>query len=169
MTLSDRVAKWRVRWHQRVAVRRWDDASEAPFAIEISGGAAGPDTSNSALVVELDFRTVEGTHHIGMRGAVKIDDEHFLAIVDAEIRASVDGVPPTEDELVDFAQGWGHDYLMGYLRVGLTDSAAQVGIQNVTLPPSYMTKPNREAAAGLVADARERAAAAEADESDSRA
>ncbi|MCV7230402.1 hypothetical protein [Mycolicibacterium komossense] len=111
------------------------------------------------MAVELDVSTVDGIHHIEMRGAIKIDDDHLLAIIDAEIRASADGEPMTDDDLIDFAQGWGHDFLMGYLRVGLADSAAQVGIPNVTLPPSYVTQPTRESAAELVTGARERAAA----------
>lgn len=117
------------------------------------------------LAIEVDFKTIDEIHHIGMRGAVKIDDEHLLAIMDAEIQAVVDGEAPTEDELIGFAQDWGHDYLMGYLRVGLADSVTQVGIPNVTLPPSCATRPNRDAAAGLVADARERATAEPDEES----
>ena len=159
MSLPERVQKIGVRWHQRTVVRRWPDATEAPFEIVVSENAEGPEGSNSALAIELDVSTVDGIHHIGMRGAVKLDDEHLLAIIDTEIQAAADGEPPTDDELVDFAQGWGHDYLMGYLRVGLADSAAQVGVQNLAIPPSYATRPDRESAAELVTGARDRAAA----------
>ena len=111
----------------------------------------------------MDVSTVDDIHHISMRGAVKIDDEHLLAILDAEVRLSVNGEAPTDGDLSDFAQGWGHDYLMGYLRVGLADSAAQVGIPNVALPPNYVTQPSPASAADLVAGARERSAAKAAD------
>ncbi|PND55257.1 hypothetical protein CRM90_23955 [Mycobacterium sp. ENV421] len=159
VTLSARVANFGVRWHQRAVVRRWPDAGKAAFEIAISGNSVGPDGVNSALAIELDVATVDGKHQVGMRGAVKIDDEHLLALVDAEIRVSIDREPPTDDELIDLARGWGHDYLMGYLGVGLSDSAAQVGILNVGLPPSYVLQPSHESAAELVAAARSRAAA----------
>ena len=165
MTLSERVARVGLRWHQRAVVRRWPDASEAPFEITVSSNAVGPEGANSALAVELALAMVDDIHRVGMRAAVKIDDEHLFALVDAEVQVSLDGEAPTDSELVDFAQGWGHDYLMGYLRVGLADSAAQIGVSNVALPPSYVTQPSEEAAFSLVADARERAAAETDEES----
>ena len=161
MTLRERVTTIAVRWHQRAVMRRWPGAKSGPFEITVSGGPPDADRegSNSALALDLDLTPEDGSHRIGMRGTVMIDDAHLLAVLDVEIRAEVEGdEPPTDDDLIDFTHQWGHDYMMGYLRAGLTDLAAEVGVPNVVLPPSYTTQPSPEVAQLMVADARARAA-----------
>ena len=105
----------------------------------------------------MNLQTADDQHAALLRGALKIDDEKLLAVIDAEIRVLFNpGDAPNDEELIDFAQNWGHDYLMGYLRTGLADSASLVGLPNLILPPSPVTRPNRDDAVELLEEARRR-------------
>lgn len=163
MTLPSRVAQWGFRWHQRVAVRRWPDSDgdDGAFNVEVTTAEPLQDHETSGdpvrLAIDMALGAVDDQQSVRLRGAVKVDDERLLAVQDAEVRILfAPGEELTDQELIEFAQGWGHDYLMGYLRAGLVDSAALVGLPNLILPPTPYTRPSREDAVELLEEARRR-------------
>lgn len=163
LSLPERVSLWGVRWHQRVAVRRWpgNDSADVPFKVEVTSldESDDPDDGGSQVrfAMEMNVGLVDDRHAASLRGAVKVNDDQLLAVLDAEVRVLFgEGDAPSDEELVDFAQTWGHDYLMGYLRTGLADSAALVGLPHLILPPSILTRPSRDDATDIVLEAQQR-------------
>ncbi|MEP9391188.1 hypothetical protein ABLE92_07710 [Gordonia sp. VNQ95] len=145
-SLQDRVTGANIRWHCRSVIRRWaDDNTPAPFGTEfivVTAEDDQPDGVSVALSVKTSDKG-DGRDHptVRVRGAVQVVDDQMVSLQDCEVRFHLgnDSSAPAEHELRDMLTGWGAEYLFGYLRGAVADSARSVGLAAPVLPTmAYM-------------------------------
>ncbi|HEY9315824.1 hypothetical protein [Williamsia sp.] len=140
-SIIDRVTRGNIRWYRRAVGRKYVTEEGGPW--DESGLWEVPDTGDGLRIA---FRlnlasSAKNEPLIIVRALLQLNDDRLLAELDCEGQFffEEDGEDPTNDEIRRFAEECGIEYVFGYLRSALADSARLVGLAAPIIPPNQIS------------------------------
>lgn len=131
MTILSHVEAAQIRWHERSIIRNWPDAE--PSALPEHSVA---DDEGASTALHLALGRPNDRIGVRIRVAVQVSDNRMTSRHDCEIEFILKegATPPSTADLKDMVLGWGTEYVLGFVRSGIADSARLMGLPAPIIP-----------------------------------